>query len=611
MRSQRPSPFGVAVAFAAVVIFFTGLPGAFAATMSWKSAASGQFSTASCWNTGVPGASDSAVLGVAGSYTVTLTISPSNQSLVISAGTATLTSSGGSQTYNLTSGASPATIVGSTLNLGTAGNPLHLNLYSATGTPYLTVGSAAALNVFYGSHVSAQNLSMAQGSGTSTITVDAAGATGSYLNCSGAVLISGSGGTGNITYQNGATGACPGGISLITDANAADSATFTVQSGAAVTTGGLNLATSGASGQTAIMTVTDGSSSIAQIGASILTVGSTTSGTATLNVNSGGTFSSGTGLTTVNKTGTISVNGGTYNVNGNLTINGGAVVSSDTGTLNCSGTTITITNSGRLSYGTANTAISVHLPASVTVTGAGSRLETPGFLDVASQLSITNGGALRRRSSYSGPASPARCWSMASTRNLCAPRLLRPASGAAVARASRRRSVTPRRAVFPTMGFLWPMMAAHTPPAPSACKAAPDLDLWQLALDRNGGDGSSAMLTVTGAGSEASASYMTRIGHDSTGVGVLTVNNGGSFTSVNTELRATGEVDINGGAVSLGLLSQLGGHVYIGRGALSYTGNLTVGPGRAVRRSRLNTEHRPERHAQRDDDRQPLQPPDP
>ena len=96
-----------------------------------------------------------------------------------------------------------------------------------------------------------------------------------------------------------------------------------ILSGADLTSGNINLATT-TSTATGTINVSGAGSTLLQSGASTLTVGSATGGAGTINVNTGGTFTSGSGLVTVNATGTINRTGtGVFNVTGNLLLDGG------------------------------------------------------------------------------------------------------------------------------------------------------------------------------------------------------------------------------------------------------------------------------------------------
>jgi T5SS/PEP-CTERM-associated repeat protein len=132
--------------------------------------------------------------------------------------------------------------------------------------------------------------------------------------------------TADVTFRNGAMGDL-GGLNLSSSTLDGTTSIFRIESGASVTTNSLRVVASGvqSSSETVIGTVTvDGvGSSLTQNGASVLIVGNTYSGTATLNVQNGGTFTTGTGLASIRTTGTVNLNtAGTFNLLGNLDLPG-------------------------------------------------------------------------------------------------------------------------------------------------------------------------------------------------------------------------------------------------------------------------------------------------
>ena len=127
--------------------------------------------------------------------------------------------------------------------------------------------------------------------------------------------------TADVTFRNSTTGSL-GNVDLAYDTVAGTTGIFNVESGATVTTGRLRVASLGGTTTSGTITVDGAGSSLTQSGASPLTVGHASTGTATINVTNGGTFSTGTGSATLNPTGTILVDGGTFNFNGPIVDNG-------------------------------------------------------------------------------------------------------------------------------------------------------------------------------------------------------------------------------------------------------------------------------------------------
>ncbi|KKN67929.1 hypothetical protein LCGC14_0456290 [marine sediment metagenome] len=157
--------------------------------------------------------------------------------------------------------------------------------------------------------------------GDGTLLVDGAGSSVTTLPVSwGAPLRWGwNFGTADVTFRNSATGSF--GPIRLADINGT-TGIFNVQSAATVTTGSLWVASAGNTTTAGTITIDGSGSSLTQNGASTLTLGHATDGTATINVTNGGTFSTGAGIATLNPTGTIFVDGGTFNFNGAIVDNG-------------------------------------------------------------------------------------------------------------------------------------------------------------------------------------------------------------------------------------------------------------------------------------------------
>ncbi|MBE3100270.1 MAG: autotransporter-associated beta strand repeat-containing protein [Planctomycetes bacterium] len=338
-----------------------------AVTDTWEAAASGNFSDGTKWTDGsAPGAADAAAFNVGGAYTVTFLGPVGNQQLDVLSGNVTFQSSGGPWTYSLnTSGSWPANLTGATLNLGSPGAPLHLTVGST-----LSVESGSTLNIKYGSHANASQLWAGTngGGGTNTVLVDGAG---SSLGAASPSYAGYNGSRGDLVFQNGAGGNLAGALNLAIF-GAGSQGNLTVQSDADVILSDLWAATGGDAGQAATITVTGAGSSLTQTGASTLTLGHATTGTATLNILSGGTFTAGTGGITVNKTGLVDVSGGTLNAKGAILVDGGQLKRQG-GDFNWdSGYTMTLQSGGKVDLAGSYTT-----PAggAINLTGIGSRLQ--------------------------------------------------------------------------------------------------------------------------------------------------------------------------------------------------------------------------------------------
>ncbi len=346
-----------------------------------------------------PGNGDTATFNLADSYTVTFNANPlAIQSLTVSNGSVSFVSSGGVRTLNVNSAGGPqdVSITGgaTTLTLGTAaGNAVNLNIGDD-----LSVQNDAILFINFGSDVTADDFSSTGLGGT--VSVSGAGSS-LVLSSAGVNNFIGRVGTdGFLLIADNSTGNSIAGNLGIADSFSVNRSGGVVISGGSSLSlaGNLTLANQNLAGQGADFTIDEASSSFTQTGATNITVGSATNGTATINVGafgSGATFSTGTGTMTINATGTVNIGSGTttgtFNANGDVTINGGTLNRDKFSAFNLAdGKTMTIQNGGIAnfgprSYSTAN--------ATYNITGAGSEMKTlsSGFSDIATRLSIVNG----------------------------------------------------------------------------------------------------------------------------------------------------------------------------------------------------------------------------
>src|SRR5262249_19847195 len=119
-----------------------------------------------------------------------------------------------------------------------------------------------------------------------TIVIDSSS---SKLTLNGAGInnfIGRSGNTGDLAFQSGSTGNSIAGNLGIADSGVANSQGFvTVQNGATVSlAGNLTMANQNVTGQVAILGIDGTNSALTQTGASTITVGSKTNGTATIDI---------------------------------------------------------------------------------------------------------------------------------------------------------------------------------------------------------------------------------------------------------------------------------------------------------------------------------------
>ncbi|MBL9161726.1 MAG: hypothetical protein JNL18_03180 [Planctomycetaceae bacterium] len=268
----------------------------------------------------VPGGGDFAIFNANATYTTTFT---GNQGLFHAA------VRGGQVSWLSDS----ATVRQFTLNILSAGGP----------NQTLTIGSSTKPMLVTSFNSIEAGTLITIGSGS--IVVDGAN---SALNGSSILLGSFLGFDGTVRYQNGSQGFIGGAIELGNAASDGSDGLLEILSGADLTSGNINLATT-TSTATGTMNVTGAGSTLFQSGASTLTVGSATGGAGTVNVNAGGTFTSGSGLVTVSATGTINRTGtGVFNVTGDLLLDGGKFLTPAGSFSRAAGQTLTVQNGGLL-----------------------------------------------------------------------------------------------------------------------------------------------------------------------------------------------------------------------------------------------------------------------
>jgi len=256
-----------------------------------------------------------------------------------------------------------------------------LGLLSAGGpNQTLTIGSATRPMLVTSSDTIQVGSIITVGGGA--IVVDGPSST---LNGPSALLGSFSTSDGTLRYQNGAQGTISGAIDLGNTANNGSDGLLEILSGADLTSGNLNLATT-ASTAIGTLNVTGAGSTLVQSGASTLTVGSATGGAGTINVNTDGAFTSGSGLITVNTTGTINRTGtGVFNVMGNLLLNGGDFLSPGGSFSRGVGQSFTVQSGGLFNATPADA-------PTATVGAAAGTFSTSGAVAIASGELRLNGG---------------------------------------------------------------------------------------------------------------------------------------------------------------------------------------------------------------------------
>jgi hypothetical protein len=270
-----------------------------------------------------------------------------------------------------------------TFNLATGKSLTAETFAEVVFTGSYNINNATTYNVRFGADLSTTTFLDVGNGSAGTLLVETSGSsvtTGSDFSFWGS-----GGATGNITIRNLAT-ATLGSISLA-QGNAANTiGIWNVQSGANVTAGNIFIASSGPTGGSGTLNVTGSGTTLLQSGASTLTVGHATAGTATLTVADNGAFTTGTGQTTVNATGTLNLNGGTFVANGNILLNGGTLNRDALGNLNlATDKTLTAQNNAQI-----NISGSYELDDNTTFTiNSGADFTIDSFLDVGNSTDGT------------------------------------------------------------------------------------------------------------------------------------------------------------------------------------------------------------------------------
>lgn len=571
--------------------------GAAASTFEWTSTVTGTYSDAAKWTRTAgatlapPVAGDTANFNEAGEYTITFNANAASDILNVTAGNVYFGGTGEVRTYSLTTGISEAQIKGATLNLGTSlSNSLNL-----TGEVVLGVEDNGTLNVRYGSVVSTSYLWVGCYTGTAnSVLVD-----GSSLIASRGGNLGYNGARGDLTYQNSSTGIWGDTLELA-ESTGGGTGNLTVQSSSNITLGAISAATSDAPGAAATITVSGSSSSITQSGASTLTLGAATNGSAALNIDNGA-FHTGTGLTTVNATGAVNVTGtGTFHPKGDITVAGGAINVAPTAFFAWDNSrTLNVSAGGQV---TLNSSFDTPTGATVNVSGTNSKVETPGgayfrILNGA-QVNVTDGGAVASGwfldIGIGGNGTLVADGTNSSVSAVWGTSYWGAAGNTA--------SVTFRNGATCQAGLIMAVSdntdgTNATISVESGAHLAVGSGGSGGLYINNAGGTTSGSVTVTGAGSEithAAGSSLT-VGAD-TGYASLSVNNNATYTVQDdgyTYLNKTGYISINNSSVHLGYLVNNGGAIYFYGGLLDFSGPFFVGSGGVMGQDvRLNSNQR-------------------
>jgi T5SS/PEP-CTERM-associated repeat protein len=375
---------------------------------------SNNWSFAPSWDDNTtPGNSDTATFNIAGTYTVSFSVSnpAAIQALTISSGSVTFASTSSTTrtlSVNSASGSQDVLITGASTFFTLGASPS--NDVGLIAGDDLSVQNDAVLTAQFGSNVTAADLSNAGLNGS--LVMDGPGATLALTGAGANNFIGRSGNTGFLLLVNGTTGNSIAGNLGIADSGSANSTGFVALTAGSTLSlaGNLTLANQNVAGQSAMLDIYDTNSSLTQTGATSITVGSATNGTADINigvVSPDGTLSTGTGLFTINATGTVTIgnsgnnNSGILNANGDVLINGG-VLRRNRGTfIVAPAETMTIQNGGLFDVRGFYNA-----DAAFTVTGAGSAWTSNSSLSIGAlgtgSLMISTGGDVSNTSGSVG-----------------------------------------------------------------------------------------------------------------------------------------------------------------------------------------------------------------
>ncbi len=336
MRVFPPSfsPFALA---ALIVLSFGVASVAGAATITWNNAAGGNWNTAANWSPAqVPGAADDAVIALAGTYTVTLDVNPSVNSLALGGASGTQTLDFGNHTLTLAAASS----VGANGALRLAGATL------AGAGSLAMAGSLTAL-------------------GSSTVSNPLTTAATSLIRVSG----NGTNGTATLTVANGFTN---NGTIELTNTVASWGVALNVTAGTLTNAPGRSIAT------------------LAGAGGGARTLGLTLDNQGTLDIGVATTLAKPSAVHT--SSGSINLTGGdlaitqsgttpSFTTTGSITVPASRTLTVTNGTFNLNAGTIT----GGGAWTTSNVTVNFAVPFTLTsllFTPSASTLNGPGLLTV-------------------------------------------------------------------------------------------------------------------------------------------------------------------------------------------------------------------------------------
>ena len=323
---------------------------------------------------------------------------------------------------------------------------------------------------------------------------------------------------GKATIGNGAT------LRLARTGAASTSGTLNVESGGTFNANSIELAVPD-SATSATITVTGTGSTLTQSGASTLTVGSSGTGAATINVQNDGVFTTGTGTTNINATGTLNLpDDGIFNANGNVNIDGGTINAAFFNTFRlAAGKTMTLSNNAQ--YNGGNYGVDDGTTLNVL---SGSDLILPLGLDVGFGSNGTlvvdgTGSSVTSGISFTSIIGAGGVTGNATFRNNAAGDFQQ------------------------TLQLAWGTDANTTGNLNVLTGA--DITTLDIKIAAEGTSGGSGTLTVNGSGStltQSGASTLT-LGHATDGSATVNVQNAGVFTTGTgaTTINATGTLSIN------------------------------------------------------------------
>jgi len=510
---------------------------------------------------GVPNVGDTAVFNLPGTFLVTFGGNHFSDVLQVQAGTVTMRSASAfTRTYDLTTGGADVSITGAStiFNLGAAGMLVNMNIGDD-----LSVNSGGTFNINFGTNVTTADLILGtSGSGlTNSIVVDGSGSTLARTGITN-MTMGQNGATGILTFRNSAQGDLAGPLTVASSLTATSTAVVNVESGATLDLRNLNIGTGTSSAATGTVTVTGDNSSITQLGAATLTLGSASGNIGNLNVESDGTFTTGTGTTTVNATGSIDIgtgfSGGTFNANGNVNVNGGSIFRGSGNFNLASGRTLTATNDAQINLG-----ISTVLSGGTTWNiESGASLFSSGIMDIGlsgGSTMVTIDGADSSLETGSNNS----LWG----------------TGGHTAQ------VTVSNGASANVGgiFLAGSSTAGTTGILTVESGA-TMTTGSLSVADIGGTTTSGEITVTGSGftlTQTGTSALT-IGHATNGSATLDVLSGGGFTTGTggVTLNATGTINLDGGTFNLnGAVNNNGGAFNFNAGVLNVANDFLIGAG--------------------------------